>query len=355
MGRFHLPIRRTALPALLCVLAALSCAPAALQAQDAGAQAEARAAYAAGVEAFGGGDYERAHSQFSLAESKFPSPNIELMLARSLIKLDKLVEAHRMLSVARDNAGQTPKYANAATAARDELTELQKRLAVLHVRVAAARGDERVSINGEQLAPLVWASPIMVAPGKLRVELKRPGAPPELQQLSLAAGASATVELKIRPTASALTPMTAPAPTALVQQTRRREAPAPPTAAAPAAAPAAKAPAAVGGGRGQQLRGFSYALAGVGVLGISTFAVFGTMSHSQFAKLEAGCPEATRCDPMLRDSATRGQTYQTLANVALVAGAAALTTAVTLWLVSLPEERAEVAVTPGSVQLRGSF
>jgi hypothetical protein len=108
-------------------------------------------------------------------------------------------------------------------------------------------------------------------------------------------------------------------------------------------------------GRGQQLRGFSYALAGVGVVGLGAFAVFGTMSHGQFAKLEAGCPETDRCDPRLRDNATRGQTFQTLANVALVAGAAALTTAVTLWLVSLPEERAEVAITASSVQLRGSF
>jgi hypothetical protein len=352
MGRYHLPIRRNPLPVLLCALAALTCAPAALQAQDGSAQAEARTAYAAGVEAFGSANYERAHKQFSLAESKFPSPNIELMLARSLIKLDKLVEAHRMLSVARDNAGQTPKYANAASAARDELAELDKRLAVLHLHVAAARGDETVSINGEQLAPLAWASPIIVAPGTLRVELTRPGAPSELKQLSLAPGASATLELKIRPTASALVPMSAPAP--LVQQKRRPEAPAPSAATAPAVA-AATAPAASGGGRNRQLRGFSYALAGVGVLGISSFAIFGTMSHSQFAKLEAGCPESTRCDPALRDNATRGQTYQTLANVALVAGAAAATTAVTLWLVSLPEERAELAVTPGSVQLRGSF
>lgn len=341
------------LRAVLCALAALSCTPALAYAQDNAAQLEARSAYAAGVEAYGNAEYERARSQFALAESKFPSPNIELMLARSLVKLDKLVEAHRMLSLARDNAGQTPKYANAASAARDELAELDKRVAVLHLRVAAPRGDETLRVNGEQLAPLAWANPIVVAPGKVSVELARPGAPSELKQLSLAPGDSANVELALKPAPAAAPAPTPPAsaatPPRLAKSTLRPEVP-PPAAATPTARPAAES-----GGRGRQLRGFSYALAGVGVVGISAFAVFGSMSHSQFNKLEAGCPDATRCDPALRDDATRGQTYQTLANVALVAGAAALTTAVTLWLVSLPEERAQVVITPGSVRLSGSF
>ena len=359
MQPVHPRLRSSALVALACVLAALIDAPTALLAQDNATQVEARAAYAAGVEAYAGGDYERAHSQFALAESKFPSPNIELMLARSLAKLGKLVEAHRTFTLARDNAGQTPKYANAAAAARDELAELDKRLAVLHLRVAAPRGDETVRINEEELAPLAWANPIVVAPGRLRVELSRPGAPSELKQLTVFAGSTATVELTSKPPAKASpsAPAVAPAPVAVAAQTPRPEAPAAdvkPASEAPTPPPSPE-PAAESGGRGRQLRGFSYALAGVGVIGISTFAVFGAMSHSQFSKLEAGCPETTRCDPALRDSATRGQTYQTLANVALVAGAAALTTAVTLWLVSLPEERAQVAITPGSVHLRGSF
>ena len=362
MGRRSTPSALAALRRLLALLAlgslALLAAPAALRAEESAAQAEARAAYAAGVEAFGAGEYERAHSQFTLAESKFPSPNIELMLGRSLLKLEKLVEAHRMLTLARDNAGQVPKYANAASAARDELAELEKRLASLRVRVGAPQGDETLHVGGELLPPIAWANPIIVPPGKVRIELARPGVPAEVKELSLAAGSSTTLELRLKAPAVASKPAPAPQPVA---------APAPKPAAVLATRPAARSeapalsparasePAAHGGGRGRQLRGFSYALAGVGVLGIGTFGVFGAMSHSQFAKLEAGCPEPTRCDPRLRDSATRGQTYQTLANVALVAGAAALTTAVTLWLVSLPEERAEIAITPSSVQLRGSF
>lgn len=329
-------------------LLALASVPRTLHAQDEAAQAEARGAYAAGVEAFGSADYARAQAQFTLAESKFPSPNIELMLGRSLVKLDRLLEAHRMLTQARDNAGQVPKYANAASAARDELAELEKRLSVLRVRVIAPHGDETLQVNGELLAPIAWASPIVVAPGKVRLALARPGTAPEVKELVVAPGSTASLELRLR---------AAPAPEP-VQETAVATRPAAVEAAPEApVAPAGVTPlpAAPPHPRGQQLRGFSYALAGVGVVGLGAFAVFGTMSHGQFAKLEAGCPEAERCDPHLRDSATRGQTYQTLANVALVAGAAALTTAVTLWLVSLPEERAEVAITASSVQLRGSF
>jgi len=334
--------------ALLCVLAALTCAPGVLRAQADGAQAEARTAYTSGVEAYGSADYERARKQFSVAESRFPSPNIELMLGRSLARLERLLEAHRMLTQARDNAGQVPKYAAAATAARDELSELEKRLAVLHVRVIAPHGDETLLINGERMAPIAWASPMVVSSGKVRLELSRPGVPAEVKELVVTPGGSASLELRLA-AVDTLEPAAIAAPPGARAEAR---APAVQETPQPGAESALAAPA---GGRGRQLRGFSYALAGVGVVGLGTFAVLGAMSHGQFSQLEAGCPDASRCDPRLRDNATRGQTYQTLANVALVAGAAALTTGVTLWLVSLPEERAQVAITASSVQLSGSF
>ena len=301
------------------------------------------------MEAYGGGEYERARNHFTLAENQFPSPNIELMLGRSLIKLERLVEAHRMLTQARDNAGQMPKYANAASAAREELAELDKRVAVLHLRVAEPHGDETLRVGGELLAPIAWASPIIVPAGKLRVELARPGVPAQVKELALAPGGRASLELRLpHPAPKPEPPVVAPMAPPLAAAVPLRGAKEP-------AAPLPRPAAAASGGSGHQLRGFSYALAGVGVLGLGTFAVFGSMSHSQFATLEAGCLDANSCDPRLRDNATRGQTYQTLANIALVAGAAALTTAVTLWLVSLPDERTQLAITPSSVQLRGSF
>ena len=103
------------------------------------------------------------------------------------------------------------------------------------------------------------------------------------------------------------------------------------------------------------LRGFGYALVGVGAVGLAAFGVLGAMSQAQFSTLEDVCPDANMCDAKYRVHADHGQTYQTLANIALVAGAATLTTGVTLWIVSLPDERATVAGSPSSVELRGRF
>ena len=76
-------------------------------------QEAARAAYGRGVDAYSAENYKLAHEQFSLAEEAFASPNIELMLGRSLMKLGRWIEARTMLQ--RAVAGSTtPKYANTA-------------------------------------------------------------------------------------------------------------------------------------------------------------------------------------------------------------------------------------------------
>ena len=63
----------------------------------------------------------------------------------------------------------------------------------------------------------------------------------------------------------------------------------------------------------------------------------------------------TACSGNLRDHATRGQTYQTLANVSLGIGLSALAAGVVLWVVGLPGERNRVALTARGVQLSGAF
>jgi hypothetical protein len=83
--------------------------------------------------------------------------------------------------------------------------------------------------------------------------------------------------------------------------------------------------------------------------------VFGALSHAQYARLERACPNAESCPSTYREYATRGKTYQTVANIALAAGAAVLATGITLWLVTLPDEHTTIAVTPSSLQLRRSF
>jgi hypothetical protein len=123
----------------------------------------------------------------------------------------------------------------------------------------------------------------------------------------------------------------------------------PPTAAAVAAPPASVT------ARAPELRPLSYAAAGIGGAGIVTFGVLGALSNAQFAKLDEGCPTRSQCSSALKANADRGQTYQTLANVSLGIGVAALAAGVVLWVLALPDEHAQLTLTPHSVQLTGAF
>jgi hypothetical protein len=324
---------------VLVVRCLYSAAP--LQAQSQDAQAEARAAYTAGVDAFGRGENEKARDLFAQAEAKFASPNIELMLGRALMKLERNVEAHHVLTRALRTSRESPKYTSAGAAAHDELQELEKRVAIVRLRIASERGDETLLVNGAQLDRSEWTEPFAVEPGLVRVELSRPDAPPGAQQVELAAGSAVTLALKL-PAAAA--------PAASEPLEHEPIKPASRDAHAKTRSPAHPAHRSR-----SDLRGFGYALVGVGAVGLAAFGVLGAMSQAQFSALEDACPDANVCPSKYRAHADRGQTYQTLANIALVAGAATLTTGVTLWIVSLPEERATIAFTPSSVELRGRF
>jgi hypothetical protein len=107
--------------------------------------------------------------------------------------------------------------------------------------------------------------------------------------------------------------------------------------------------------RSPWLRGMSYALAGLGVAGIAGFVGFGAYSHGHYAKLEELCPANRPCEPAYGWLADKGRTYQTLANVSLVAGGVALTAGAALFIVSLSPGRAEVALTTNGVRVKGSF
>jgi tetratricopeptide (TPR) repeat protein len=306
-------------------------------------QEAARAAYGRGVDAYSAENYKLAHEQFSLAEEAFPSPNIQLMLGRSLMKLGRLLEARSLLQ--RAQAGSTsPKYANTAKLATEELASAEKQLARIELEIGNALGDEQLSINGNIVERAAWAHAIELDPGPVRIELSRPGVPKTTKQLVLGPGDKQHVALSL--------PAPAPAPAATAAKPKARAAAVEATQPMPSAVESAPL---AHESRSPWLRGLSYALAGVGVAGIAGFVGFGVYSHDHYRKLEELCPGESQCHPSYRWLATKGQTYQTLANVSLVAGGVALAAGVTLWVVTLSPGRAEVEVTSNSVRIRGSF
>jgi hypothetical protein len=104
----------------------------AASAQTPEAQTVAREAYAAGVAAFQHGDHAQALVNFAAADEAFPSPNVKLMLGRTLAQLQRRIEAYATLAAAvRDAHEGGPRYDQTASAASEELRAIEQNLAII--------------------------------------------------------------------------------------------------------------------------------------------------------------------------------------------------------------------------------
>ena len=337
----------------LCALIA-ALAPCAVAAQSPEQQAAARKAYAAGVTAFESGDNGRAYEQFLVADQTVASPNIKLMLGRTLIRLSRRTEAYRVLTQAVKSAGDVPKYESAARAAREELHELEHQLALVRVRIADPTSNTALKVDDHWIDRALWSEALAFEPGSVRIELSEPDGRHDLQQLSLSPGSSLTLDMRVPPAAVAVAaaPLAAPPPVAAEPPQPVSELPSTPEPVEP--------PQRAANSGGHSLRPVSYIVAGVGVGGLAAFGILGALSDKEFSRLESACPTAKSCDAKYRDNATRGQTYQTIANVSLGVGAAALVAGVVLWLVSGHDDSAgepqhALLVSPQGATWKGSF
>jgi tetratricopeptide (TPR) repeat protein len=299
-------------------------------------QTLAREAYASGVVAFQSGDYAQALAQFTTANAAFPSPNVKLMLGRALQQLGRRPAAYEAFQAAvRDaNGGDITRYEQAANAAKEALQQLEAALAVIRVRIVDPSGEATLRVGNQEIARDGWSEPIAADPGAIEIALVGPDGQRDVKHLEMSAGTAATLSMALAERAQA----GSSEPAVAVRPSVR------PTAAVVTEAD-----------RRQQLRMFSYVAAGIGTGGIVAFGVLGAMSNAQFSQLDAGCPNRSACSPSLEAHATRGQAYQTLANVSLGIGLTALAAGVVLWVVGLPSEHSQVAVTARGVQLSGSF
>jgi hypothetical protein len=129
----------------------------------------------------------------------------------------------------------------------------------------------------------------------------------------------------------------------------------------PAAMPAEpQAPPPSGGG--DTSRTLAFVAGGVGVAGVATFVVFGTLSSSKFDELESDCPGG-HCAPDRDGDIADGRRFQTIANVGLGFGIAGAVTSAALFIfggrsdAEAAKQRAgaRVGIGIGSVELKGSF
>jgi hypothetical protein len=101
----------------------------------------------------------------------------------------------------------------------------------------------------------------------------------------------------------------------------------------------------------------SYVAAGVGVIGLGTFAIFGAMSNAKYNDLKSSCNGA--CPPSRQSDIDAGKRDQRIANVGLVIGILGAGAAVTLFVLSRPNRAqppsAALVVGPRELAIRGAF
>lgn len=288
------------------------------------------------------GKVDQALAAFEAAHDTVAEPEAALMIARAQQSTGELVKAHaaytRAVAEAELAVRSDEKQREVLQAAKRELVDLEGVLARLTIKLRYAPEGTNVTIDGEALGARKLGEPILVPPGQIKVVAQSPDGREASRQVTLTAGQDAKVELAfVRDDAGQDAPLVEPESETMV--------------AAPSDAEHSPSPG---------KRTAAFIAGGVGVAGLATFGVLGTMSNSKYSGLEEACPNA-KCSSDEQDNIDDGKLYQTLANVGLVVGVVGLGTSAALFLIggsSQPEKQAaavQLRVGLRSIELRGSF
>jgi hypothetical protein len=315
-------------------------------APSAAAKAKAKRAFARGEKLYKDGKVEEAAAAFQESCDAVPDPTALLMLARIQRDNGELLKARATYQNARDAAEANGQASATLDEIKSELSDVDGVLGFIKIELSHAPPGTRVSIDDNDVTGQV-GTPIRAEPGPLVVTATTPDGMEKSENAIVKAGQSSSVKLAFdwqgKP-AEALpaTPKDEVEPASL-----------PPPKKEPAPEP--KQPSST-------KRTLAWVTGGVGVVGVATFAVFGSMSASKFKNLEGDCPQK-HCDPGLENDKNTGKTFQTVANVGLIVGAVGLGTAVTLFVIGGPRDatngnkpaQARLELGLGRVALSGSF
>lgn len=304
------------------------------QATDAQKQ-EAQTLFLDAKKSFDEKQMEKALTGFRASYDTVASPNSLLMVARTLVALDRIEEAFTVYDeatrVAQEAAAKDKKYEPAVEAAKKELEDLRPRVALVTLEVVGATPDTELFVNDQPVPRDQWGKEMPLRVGAASVTAKAPGKPDFQQDLTVSGGASnQRIDLQ-----SFWAP--APPPVDTTGET--------------------KAEGSVDL-LGLDKRTWAYIAGGVGAAGIVTFGVFGAMNRSKFNSLEEDCPSAV-CLTDRSDDIDAGKRYQTIANVGLVVGVVGLGTGTALYFLSddkgQEQPTTQVGFGPGSVTVQGTF
>ncbi|MBW2527531.1 MAG: CDC27 family protein [Deltaproteobacteria bacterium] len=295
---------------------------------------DAQQQFTAALAEFDAGDYEAALAGFRGAYERSRSPNARLYVGRCLHKLGRLAEAydelHATMRTATERAQQESKYEQTRDAAAAELAIVEPKIAKLVVAVTESTEGATMELDGQSVEADRIGAPITVEPGEHAVVVRLASGEELSGSLELAAAETKTLTLS--PTGSEEGISDPPRP-----------GPAPDES--------------TGGG----VRVAGFVIAGLGVAGMVVFGVTGSLAAGEFGTLEDECGDLRCPDPSYADVVDRGKTYETVANVSLVAGIVAIVAGTTMIIFGGPsdsgDESARVELVPNGTGLavRGAF
>ncbi len=278
-----------------------------------------------GLVHFDGAHYAEALSSFERSQELFDSPNTRLYIARSLVELGNLPKAanhyEEVIRAAALRETSEPRYEATRVAATKELEPLRKSLSTIVLRTTIDISKiASVTLNGDPVPTNTLGLPIYVLPGEVHGIAR------------LKDGRTAEAKTNAKPGQR------------LVVNLEPRS---------PSDAPQLAVPAKPDENRDGSVTRTVGLVSGISLaaIGWGTFATFSIMADEQFDELEATC--SGPCPTELQHKVDRGETYDTLATIGMVAGAigSAVTLGLVIWSLSdnAPDEKEGFALQPNGV------
>jgi hypothetical protein len=307
--------------------------------------AEAKRLYAQGAALYVAGQYGEALDVLQNSYKLVPSPNSELVIARCLRELGRLVEAQERfvsaeLEARRRAAEGAPKYAQTANSAATEGAAVRSVLGTIRIQIAGLEPDTKVAVDGvtTDVPPegelIVWHTT-----GEATISMRSASGLEQKQVVTVRAGAEVTVGFG-RPE-----PAPPPEPRAPVRP--------PPEIPGPATGNPAEPIGHLASTSSQGANwaeGAAVASGAVAVLGAGMFAGFRFASHAAYQDLFNTCGKTVSCGPADLPKANAGKTDLVIANISLAVGSVAAAATVTFVVIAL--SRPSPAATSHSGQWR---
>lgn len=164
---------------------------------------EAGELYTAAMTDFESDRYEPALEGFRRSYDIVRSPNSHFMIARSLARLGRNIEAWDELdAVIAEARALGERYGDTVTAAYAKQDEIRPRLGLLTVTTRDLPKDTRVTVGGERLAPEKLGHAVAVLPGDTVVAFVARDGRQDSRKVHLDGGKSASIELAPGPAPS---------------------------------------------------------------------------------------------------------------------------------------------------------